>query len=62
MRERALLRLIESQQRLIAEQANQIMHLAGRTWALPEQPPDVPLEDEPEYTSALHGLPPDYQE
>ena len=63
-RERTLLRLIEQQQRIIADLNDRLMHLAERPWNLPPsivQEMPMPDEGEPMY-SALHGLPPGYDE
>ena len=57
---RTLLRLVESQQRMIAELVSQVMHLTGRTWMPPPLQPEQPdEEEEPAYAySAFDGLPP----
>jgi hypothetical protein len=54
-----LLRLIESQQRIIESQNDRLMYLAGQTWTPPPQPePQIIEEEEGPSYSAFHGLPP----
>ncbi len=64
LRERTLLRIIDRQDRRIDELTNMLMHLAGRTWGLPEQPivADEPEPDGDGFVSVLHGLPPDMED
>jgi hypothetical protein len=57
-RERTLLRLIEQQQRVIADMADRLMHMSGQTWTPPPMPTETPYEEEPYLHSALEGLPP----
>lgn len=62
MRERTLLKLIADQQRTIDQLVDRLMHLAGHTWALPEQPPPEPTVEDEVYASALEGLPPGWND
>jgi hypothetical protein len=65
-RERALLRLIDRQQQMIADLVSRVMFMADRSWVMPPapEPADLNLTDEDEqgYVSSLHGLPPGYEE
>ena len=64
-RERTLLRLIEQQQRIIADLNDRLMFLADRTWTPPPTPTEQtyvePDGELPTYSFA-HELPPGYGE
>jgi len=61
---RTLLRLIERQQQTIDNLSDRLMYLVGQTWMPPpvDLGPVEQLEKEPEYVSALDGLPPTEEE
>lgn len=62
LRERTLLKLIVDQQRTIEQLTDRLMHLAGHTWSLPEQPPAEPPVEDVVYAGALEGLPPGWND
>jgi hypothetical protein len=61
-RERALLRLIEQQQRTISDLVDRLMHMSGQTWMPPPPQASEAIEEEPYLYSALEGLPPTEEE
>jgi hypothetical protein len=53
LRERTLLRVIESQQRQIEDLTNRLMYVVGQAWQLPPLPENthVQVEVEPDWTA-----------